>query len=270
MQRARQPAARCSSSASGPATPTSPSATRSSPPTASTPTSRRPCSRCPTPPVMVELLDRWDEQRKSARVLLVIDVSGSMGDPATPRPARPSSTWPSRPPSTRSTSSRTTTRSACASSPPTSGPAPSDLIVDLACRSADRPTAGASCAAAITRPAPRATARRSTTSPRQSYDDAVDGLRPHPDQRRGPAHRRRATTTATPPTTSEQLDDLLAACASGTEGQAPARSGSSPSPTARTPTSTCSADRRGHQRRRLRRQRPATIDQVFTAVVSNF
>ena len=36
----------------------------------------------PEPPVMVEALDRWAEQRKSARVLLVMDVSGSMGDPA--------------------------------------------------------------------------------------------------------------------------------------------------------------------------------------------
>jgi len=38
----------------------------------------------PEPPVLVEMLDRWAEQRKSARVLLVIDVSGSMGDPAGP------------------------------------------------------------------------------------------------------------------------------------------------------------------------------------------
>ena len=36
----------------------------------------------PEPPVMIELLDRWDEQRKPARVELLIDVSGSMGDPA--------------------------------------------------------------------------------------------------------------------------------------------------------------------------------------------
>ena len=36
----------------------------------------------PAPPVMIDLLDRWSNQRKSARVLLVIDVSGSMGDPA--------------------------------------------------------------------------------------------------------------------------------------------------------------------------------------------
>jgi Ca-activated chloride channel family protein len=36
----------------------------------------------PAPPVMVELLERWDEQRKTARVMIVLDVSGSMGDPA--------------------------------------------------------------------------------------------------------------------------------------------------------------------------------------------
>lgn len=38
----------------------------------------------PAPEVLVELLDRWEIQRKAARVLLVIDVSGSMGDPAVP------------------------------------------------------------------------------------------------------------------------------------------------------------------------------------------
>ncbi len=36
----------------------------------------------PDPPVMVALIDRWAETRKAARVLLVVDVSGSMGDPA--------------------------------------------------------------------------------------------------------------------------------------------------------------------------------------------
>jgi Ca-activated chloride channel homolog len=38
----------------------------------------------PTPDVLVKILDAWGVQRKTARVLLVIDVSGSMGDPATP------------------------------------------------------------------------------------------------------------------------------------------------------------------------------------------
>jgi Ca-activated chloride channel homolog len=35
----------------------------------------------PQPSVMVELLDRWDQQRKRGRVMLVLDVSGSMGEP---------------------------------------------------------------------------------------------------------------------------------------------------------------------------------------------
>ena len=38
----------------------------------------------PEPEVLAGLLDDWSEQRKSARVLLVVDVSGSMGDPGDP------------------------------------------------------------------------------------------------------------------------------------------------------------------------------------------
>ena len=38
----------------------------------------------PDPPVLVDLLERWGDQRKKARVLLVLDISGSMGDPAEP------------------------------------------------------------------------------------------------------------------------------------------------------------------------------------------
>ena len=36
----------------------------------------------PAPPVMIDLLDKWAEQRKSARVLIVLDVSGSMSEVA--------------------------------------------------------------------------------------------------------------------------------------------------------------------------------------------
>jgi Ca-activated chloride channel family protein len=36
----------------------------------------------PAPPVLVGLIDKWGQNRKSARVLMVIDVSGSMGEPA--------------------------------------------------------------------------------------------------------------------------------------------------------------------------------------------
>src|SRR5262249_1175213 len=36
----------------------------------------------PSPPVLVKLVDKWSEVRKGARVMLVMDVSGSMGDDA--------------------------------------------------------------------------------------------------------------------------------------------------------------------------------------------
>lgn len=39
----------------------------------------------PSSPVLVKLLDLWSQQRKGARVLLVMDVSGSMGDEADPQ-----------------------------------------------------------------------------------------------------------------------------------------------------------------------------------------
>lgn len=38
----------------------------------------------PEPPVLVQLLENWDEQRKEARVMIVLDVSGSMGEDAQP------------------------------------------------------------------------------------------------------------------------------------------------------------------------------------------
>lgn len=38
----------------------------------------------PEPQVLADLLDDWSQQRKSARVTLLIDVSGSMGDPGNP------------------------------------------------------------------------------------------------------------------------------------------------------------------------------------------
>lgn len=38
----------------------------------------------PQPAVLAKVLDRWAQQRKAARVLLVLDVSGSMGEPTVP------------------------------------------------------------------------------------------------------------------------------------------------------------------------------------------
>ena len=40
--------------------------------------------RVPEPAILVEIIDRWAQQRRAARVLLVIDVSGSMGEEAAP------------------------------------------------------------------------------------------------------------------------------------------------------------------------------------------
>jgi Ca-activated chloride channel family protein len=45
----------------------------------------------PEPPVMISLLDQWKSNRKDARVLLVLDVSGSMQEPTDPEePSGPS------------------------------------------------------------------------------------------------------------------------------------------------------------------------------------
>jgi len=46
------------------------------------PTQPQTALELPEPPVLVDALERWDVQRKGARVLITMDVSGSMGDPA--------------------------------------------------------------------------------------------------------------------------------------------------------------------------------------------
>jgi Ca-activated chloride channel family protein len=46
------------------------------------PTEPKTTLEVPDPEVMLEVLDRWAEQRKPAKVMLLVDVSGSMGDPA--------------------------------------------------------------------------------------------------------------------------------------------------------------------------------------------
>ena len=79
--------------------------------TASTPTSPRRCSRCPQPEVLTELLDDWQDQRKPARVLLLVDVSGSMSRGRRPRHRRHQArAGQAGRRSRRSTSSTTTTR----------------------------------------------------------------------------------------------------------------------------------------------------------------
>ncbi len=78
----------------------------------------------PEPAVLVKVLDTWEQQRKAAQVLLVMDVSGSMAEPAAEGSDVTKLELAATPPSPRSTSSRTRTRWACASSPPTSATRP--------------------------------------------------------------------------------------------------------------------------------------------------
>ena len=108
-----EPASGCWSSASGPATPTWPSARRSSPPTASIPTQPQTLLEVPEPAVMVELLDKW---RTSARAPGCCWSSTSPGRWGAGRPRRPERAHQARPGaagrrSKRSTSSRPTTSS---------------------------------------------------------------------------------------------------------------------------------------------------------------
>ena len=91
-------------------------------PTASTPTSPRRCSSVPEPPVLVELLDQWAEQRKAARVDAGDRRLGLDGRAGGRRPAATKLDLAKRGGARRaSTSSGPTTRSACASSPRSSG-----------------------------------------------------------------------------------------------------------------------------------------------------
>ena len=117
---AGEPAARCSSSASGPATPTWPSDAPIDSDNGVDPDQPQTLLEVPAPAVLVRLLDDWQDQRKPARVLLLIDVSGSMGDLADPDTGATKLDLAKPPPSTPSTSSTTTTRWGCASSRPTS------------------------------------------------------------------------------------------------------------------------------------------------------
>ena len=80
---------------------------RSSPANGVDPTQPTAELEVPSPEVLVGILDSWAELRKDARVLLVLDISGSMGELGRTT-ARPSSTSPRRRRSAPSTSSRTT------------------------------------------------------------------------------------------------------------------------------------------------------------------
>ena len=222
-------------------------------PTASTRTSRRRRSSVPEPPVLVGLIDQWGraaQERPGAARDRRVGLDGRAGER---RAARPSSTWPSRPRSTRSTSSRPTTRSACASSRPTSAATEPTDYLDLVADRADRRAARERSRGAIREPRPRPRARRCTPSPRTSYDEHAGGLRPDAHQRRRAAHRRTQRGPA------QQRPRRAARHAAGRQ-----RGRDRASPVRVFPIAygedadlgDAQAHRRGHQRRRLRRHRP--------------
>ena len=167
-------------------------------------------------------------------MLLVIDISGSMGDPATEATAsRRSSTWRSRRRSTRSTSSTTTTRSGCGSSRPTS---PATVRRrSTSCPSARSASSGPTSPDAIDDLVPtNGTPLYDVTA--ASYATMLDGFDPA---------RINAVVLLTdgrnedgdPDDDADQLDGLLDELRAGNEGQQTSRCGSSRSPTAPTPTS---------------------------------
>ena len=241
--------------------------------TASTPTSRRRCSRCPQPEVLTQLLDDWQDQRKPARVLLLVDVSGSMSRASpTPTPAPPSSTWPSRPPSPRSTSSTTTTRWASGCSPPTSA----------------RRTTPRASTSSWSRPAGSATSRENLKT---------EGPRPGAHQRHAAVPRHPGSPTSSqvdgydptrinavvllsdgvnddgePDDDRDQLDELLSDAVRPSRGRADPGRARVPDllRRRRRPRPRCAASPRPARRRSTTRATPARINKVFVAVVSNF
>jgi len=65
----------------------------------------------PAPDVLTEILDRWQTQRKTPAVLIVMDISGSMTDPASDGHPKPNSSWQASGHRCARSGSRTPTRS---------------------------------------------------------------------------------------------------------------------------------------------------------------
>ena len=218
VQAAREPGARCSSSGSGPATPTSPSATRSARTNGVDPDQ---------PPTLLEVpgpdghgraarpLGRAAQERPGAARARRVRLDGR---PRRARTApRPSSTWPSRRPSTPSTQFKDddevglrifTTEPRRRHRPPSS----------TSSRPADRRATASGCAAEIDGPAPTQRHAAVRASPRPRFDEAIDGLRPDAHQRRGAADRRRERRRRPPTTTSSSTS-----CSAASRGQPRAR-----------------------------------------------
>ena len=245
----------CSSSASARATPTWPSPTRSRRTNGVDPDQPQTLLEVPEPSVMIELLDRWDEQRKRGRVhardrrvrARWASQSGGGADPA--RPGQGGGDRRARP-----VRGRRRGGAADLLDRPQRGPSPTSTSTWPLCA---RRRPGRGLTQRHRRASSRPTAPRSTRSRQVSYDDALARLRPGQDQRRRAAHRRPERRRQ-----PRRRRPAARRAAQRPRGRAPrarrrARCGSSPSATAPdADQGSLRAHRRGQRRRRLRRQRP--------------
>ena len=263
---------RSSGTASGPGTPTCRSAARSTTATASTPTSPRRCSRCPQPEVLTQLLDDWQDQRKPARVLLLVDVSGSMSEVADPDTG-----------ATKLDLAKQATITALDefndddevglwvfSTDLGTSDDPEGQYLELVPDRTDRRRAREPQDARSATCSPP-TARRSTAPPRLAYEQQLDGVRPHPHQRGRAAVRRRERRRRARRRPRPARGAPVGALATG-----PRASRARPCACSRSPTAT-NADlptlRRiaeASQAALYDSSDPRSINKVFVAVVSNF
>ena len=230
---AREPAARCWSTGSGRTTRPSPLADPIVAANGVDPTQPTAELEVPSPEVLIGILDSWAELRKDARVLLVLDISGSMGEIAERRRR------------TRLDLAQEAAVSALDQFKDTDDVGLWVFSTDLGGRRPERPRAGAD------RADRRATggARRGDRSP--VPDERHAALRRHragvhDDARRATTRRRSTpsccsptarTTTASPDDDDQQFAELIEPLQPGSEGSsARSRCACSRSPTATTPT----------------------------------
>ena len=247
------------------------SAARSCPATASIPKQPQTLYEVPKPAVLVKLLNKWQTQRKSARVLLVLDVSGSMKDPADPdNPDGP----------TKLDLAKKAAIEALDQFKPEDevglrifttglGPDQDQDYLDLLPIEPIGPKREALAARIRDQFPLNATPLYSVTQ--QSYEAVQAQLRPDPHQRRRAAHRRHERRRQPRRRQSTTAAGAVHAAPWQRGRERRSRSGSSRSPTAATPTSTrCARSPRRPTRAVYDASDPKTITKVFTAVVSNF
>ena len=129
--------------------------------------------------MLTALLDRWAQDRKRARVVVLLDVSGSMGDPADPDGCGHTDQARPRQDRGRRRARRVrapTTTSACASSRPTSS-GPTERLDRISCPSARSPASGRAIARSVNDLFPL-NGTPLYTATEDTYDDMVGDFDP--------------------------------------------------------------------------------------------